>query len=99
MKSEDLRRYQLEEFNSFAPSLDKILAQVELTDQTNRFNVFGLDFMARQKGGVVEFGLTTEEPIFPTLTYQNQQDGSKKLLHYRIDNDLPRKIKSLAKEN
>lgn len=95
----DLKRYQLEEFHSFLPSLEKLLGRVKLTDNTQRFSVFGLEFMARQKNGLIEFGLTIEEPIFPTLAYEDQGDRSKKLLHYRIDNDLPKKIKYLVAEN
>lgn len=99
MKSEDLRRYQLEGFTSFIPALEKLLARVVLTAQTKKFSVFGLEFLARQNNGLVEFGLAIEEPIFPTLVYENHGDGSKKLLHYRIDNSLPKKIKYLVAEN
>ncbi len=95
----DLQRYQLEEFNSFFPALEKLLSKVKLTDKTEKFSIFGLDFMARKKNGLVEFGLTIEEPIFPTLAYEIQDDGSKKLLHYRVEHNLPSKIKELAQEN
>ena len=94
----DLKRYQLEEFTKFLPNLEKILSEIEITDVVNEFEVMDLKFMARLNRGVMEFGLTIERPIFPTLAYEKQANGDVKLLYYRIDNYLPYKFKRIAQD-
>lgn len=92
----DLKTYQLEEFHKLLPSLELMLSKCEMGANEKVFSFNGFDFIATKRDGVVSFGLVSEKPIFPTLIFEYLPNGSTKLLHYRIDNDLPSKIKYLT---
>lgn len=91
-----LKKYQDEEFRKLLPSLKQILSQFELDEAERIFKYKDLDFIASKRNGSISFGLVSEKPIFPTLVFEYLADGSAKLLHYRIDNDLISKIKFLT---
>ncbi len=93
-----LKRYQEEEFRNLLPSLRQILSQFELDETEKEFKYKDLYFMASKRNSCISFGLASEEPIYPTLVFEYLPDGSVKLLHYRIDNNLPNKIKYLSEE-
>lgn len=92
----NLKRYQEEEFRNLLPSLRQILSQFELDETEKEFKYKDLYFIASKKNSCISFGLVPEKPIFPTLVFEYLADGSAKLLHYRIDNDLVSKIKFLT---
>ncbi len=94
----NLKKYQLEEFHKLLPNLEKILSKFEIDKNEKVFKYKKIYFIASKKNNLVSFGLASEEPIYPTLVFEYLPDGSVKLLHYRIDNNLPNKIKYLSEE-
>ncbi len=91
----DLKAYQFQEFHKLLPFLELMLSKCEIDENQKVFSFKGFDFIATKREGIVSFGLVSEKPIYPTLVFEYLPDGSAKLLHYRIDNDLVSKIKCL----
>jgi hypothetical protein len=92
----DLKTYQSEEFYKLLPYLELMLSKFEIDTDEKVYSFKGFDFIATKRNGFISFGLVSEKPIYPTLVFEYLPNGSTRLLHYRIDNELPSKIKYLT---
>ncbi len=88
----DLKRYQQEEFNKIYPLLKKLLSKFQLSEAITLFSFSEIEFLACNKNRVVEFSFSTERPIFPTLVFEETKQDSAKLIYYRIDEHLMKRL-------
>lgn len=79
---------ELAAFNRLYPQLRWLLSEVDITDQLSEYQVNGYKFLAKLRGNIMEFSPANEEPIFPTVAYEINEDGSTNLLYFRVGGDL-----------
>lgn len=92
MKPSDQKQYELETFDGLYPLIALLLRQVEATNKVADYAVNGVTFQIRQNGDLIEMGLPTEAPIFPTLTFKKLPNEGVELLHFRIDKEFKNAI-------
>lgn len=88
MNPKDRKQYELENFNGLFPLIAEVLQQVNLTENIDDYVVNGVAFQIRQRDSIIEMGLPTESPIFPTLTFKKLPNHQVELLHYRIGKEF-----------
>jgi hypothetical protein len=92
MKTQDRRRYCLEQFKKMLPLLNGLINRVRLTDKAEKYNVNGAEFLIRLNKDIIEMSLAAEKPIFPTLAFRPINDVKADLLYYRIGDDFKSKL-------
>ena len=79
-------------FQHMLPMLNQLFSEINPSTETTEYEVGGMNFLLRIKNDLVEFGLTLERPIFPTLAYFQHDQGNTKLLQFYVgatfDNEL-----------
>ena len=88
MKTQDRRKYCLQQFKKMLPTLNQLIHQLRLTNKTQKYNINGSEFLIRLNKDIVEMSLEIEKPIFPTLAYRPISDYKADLLYYRIGDDF-----------
>lgn len=84
------KKYEYESFIKLMPYINAMLKKVKLTDKTQEYKFNEIPFLMRfnKFENAVEMSLARERPIFPTLMFATEDEGSVKLLYYRVSVDF-----------
>jgi hypothetical protein len=91
-KNEDRKKYDEERFNLLYPLISKLIKKFELKETITEHVINDVVYQIRKFGDMVEMGLSSESPIFPTLVFKEKNNEKAELLYFRISSEFDRNI-------